>query len=85
MRQAGHQLAWRISGHTMHIDNSVPHVWTTRGNLPCASLEERVVWTDNAQETICAHEHWLDGECVKRAVHIYKRQGLKVLGQITQL
>ena len=62
-----------------------PLVWTTRGNVPVAATEERVVWTDNAEETICAHEHWMDGECVKRSVHIYKRKGLEVLGQIRNL
>lgn len=61
---------------------SEPLIYTSRGNLPLASLEERVVWTDNDQETICAVEHWIDGECVRRSPHIYIRQGLEVLGQL---
>lgn len=59
-----------------------PLIHTSKGNLPLALLEERVVWTDNADETICANEHWLGDECVKRSVHIYKRTGLDVLGQV---
>jgi hypothetical protein len=59
-----------------------PLVYTSLGNVLASSLEERVVWVDNDEETICAHEHWHDGECVKRAVHIYKRKGLEVLGQL---
>jgi hypothetical protein len=60
----------------------VPMIWTAKGNLPLADLEEKVVWTDNDEETICAHEHWLADECVKRSVHIYKRIGLEMLGQV---
>lgn len=60
----------------------VPLIYTSKGNLPVESLKERVVWVDNAEETICAHEFWLEDECVKRSVHIYKRQGLSVLGQV---
>lgn len=62
--------------------NDTPMIWTAKGNLPVADLEERIVWTDNADETICAHEHWLAGECVKRSVHIYKRTGVETLSQI---
>ena len=62
-----------------------PLIYTSRGNLPLACLEERVVWTDNADETICASEHWLNGECVRRSVHIYKRTGLETLAQARSL
>ena len=62
-----------------------PLIYTSKGNLPIDVLEERVCWVDNDEETICAHEHWLDDECVKRSVHIYKRQGLNVLGQIGEM
>jgi len=60
----------------------VPLIWTSKGNLPMASLKQEVVWTDNVDETICASELWLDGECVRREVHVYKRQGLDVLASI---
>lgn len=58
-----------------------PLIYTSKGNLPLAELEERVVWTDNADETICAFEHWYQGERVRNQVNIYKRTGLEVLGQ----
>ena len=64
---------------------SEPLIYTSLGNLPLAGLEERVVWTDNADETICASEHWLNGECVRRAVHIYKRTGLETLAHARSL
>lgn len=59
-----------------------PLIYTAKGNLPVSDLEEKVVWTDNADETICAHEHWQGDECVKRSVHIYKRTGAETLSQI---
>lgn len=60
----------------------IPLIWTSKGNLPVTDLEERVVWTDNPDETILAHEHWLGDECVKRSVHVYKRTGVETLSQI---
>lgn len=59
-----------------------PLIYTTKGNLPIAALDQRVVWTDNEQETICASELWDGDECVRREVHIYKRTGLETLGNI---
>jgi len=59
-----------------------PMIYTTKGNLPIASLDQRVAWTDNADETICASELWQGDECVRREVHIYKRTGLSTLGSI---
>jgi hypothetical protein len=67
------------------LDLEQPVIWTARGNMAESDLTEKVVWTDNAQETICAVEHWFDGECVKRAVHVMKREGASVLGSIGEL
>jgi hypothetical protein len=66
------------------MTQEVPLIYTSKGNLPVADLEEKVVWTDNADETICAVEHWLSGECVRRQVNIMKRTGNHVLGSISQ-
>jgi hypothetical protein len=62
-----------------------PLIHTSKGNLPLDSLIEKVVWTDNEEETICAVEHWLGEECVRRQVNIMKRKGNSVLGAIGQL
>jgi len=59
-----------------------PLIYTTKGNLPIAGLDQRVVWTDGPEETVCASELWQGDECVRREVHIYKRTGLGVLGSI---
>lgn len=60
---------------------TVPLIYTVKGNLPIAELEQRVVWTDSPKETICASEHWHNGQCVRREVHIFKREGLTALGE----
>ena len=62
--------------------NDEPLIYTTKGNLAESSLTERVKWIDNEDETIINVEHWLGDECVKRAVHIYKRRGVSVAGNI---
>ena len=56
-------------------------IYTSRGNLPVADLREAVVWTQNENEIICAVEHWLGDECVRRQVNVLKLQGESVLGQ----
>lgn len=61
--------------------NDIPLIWTSKGNLPVSDLNEQVHWIDKEDETTCVHEFWLGEECVKRAVHIYKRKGLETLAQ----
>ncbi len=56
-------------------------IYTNRGNLPISDLREAVVWTQNDDEIVCAVEHWLGEECVRRQVNILKLKGESVLGQ----
>jgi hypothetical protein len=65
--------------------NEIPLIFTSLGNVPIESLTEKVVWTDNADETVCAVEHWLGEECVRRQVNIMKRTGNSVLGAVGKL
>lgn len=62
-----------------------PLIYTSLGNVPLSSLEERVVWQDSAEETVCNVEHWREGVCVRRQVNIFKRTGNQVLGAVGQL
>jgi len=62
-------------------NHATPLIYTSRGNLPVADLREAVVWTQNENEIICAVEHWLGDECVRRQVNVLKLQGESVLGQ----
>lgn len=61
---------------------AIPLIHTTKGNLPLNDLEQRVVWTDSDLETVCASELWQGEECVRREVHILKRQGMQTLSNI---
>lgn len=52
-----------------------PLIWTTKGNLPIASLQYRHEWTDTAVETTLVEEYLLGEEVVKRNVHVMLKQG----------
>lgn len=52
-------------------------VYTTKGLIQRERLEMREVFTDNEQECSHAIEYWLDGECVKRGVHVHLKQGIE--------
>jgi hypothetical protein len=55
----------------------VPLIWTTKGNLPIASLQQFVQWelTDDYVKFREVHKT-ADGEIVRDATHIYKRKGV---------
>ena len=59
-----------------------PLIYTSKGNLPIASLEERVIWTDDENDVTCSVEYSLDGECVRRQCNVYVKKGSSVLGKI---
>ena len=59
--------------------NHEPLIYTNQGNLPISALREAVVWTRNEDEVVCAVEHWLGEECVRRQVNIMKLQGESIL------
>ena len=52
-------------------------IYTSKGNLPVSELEERVLWTDSTDETVCTIEHWHNGECVRRQPNVYVRKGVE--------
>lgn len=63
-----------------------PLIFTSKGNLPIASLEYRPSWelhADNGefQGMTFVEEYFLDGESVKRAVHVYRHRGVSAEGQ----
>lgn len=58
-------------------DSETPLIYTSKGNLPIASLRQAVVWTINENEIICASELWDGEECVRREVHIQKLTGME--------
>jgi hypothetical protein len=55
--------------------DQVPLIWTAKGNLPIASLQYRHEWSENDNEICFVEEYSLDGEVVKRSVHLHLKQG----------
>jgi hypothetical protein len=54
-----------------------PLIYTTKGNLPISSLQYRHEWQEDGAAITLIEEHLLDGEVVKRAVHVRLKQGLQ--------
>lgn len=52
-----------------------PLIWTTKGNLPIASLEYRNYREDVPGSVVFVEEYLLAGESVKRAVHVLPVDG----------
>lgn len=58
------------------MDMTEPLVFTSRGNLPVASLAYSVRWEENDQGIEFHEEYRLDGELVRNNVHIRLKKGL---------
>lgn len=52
-----------------------PLIWTSKGNLPLASLDYRTLREDVPGSVVFVEEHWLGDERVKRAVHVLPVDG----------
>jgi hypothetical protein len=64
----------------MSIDINEPLIWTSKGNLPLSSLAYKTSWEDTPTYTAFVEEHTLDGEVVKRSVHVMAKQGFELAG-----
>lgn len=62
-----------------------PLIWTSKGNLPIASLTYRQQWTINEDEIIFAEEYLLGDELVKRSAHVYKKKGVAAQSAIGKI
>lgn len=52
----------------------VPLIWTSKGNLPIASLEYKAEWFDTDEYIKLVETHLLDGEVVKQSAHVYGKR-----------
>jgi len=60
---------------------SEPLIFTSKGNVPVASLRYEHKWEDNAKYTALL-EFWFDGdEIVKNNVHVMAKDGLVIGGE----
>ncbi len=62
-----------------------PLIWTSKGNLPIASLTYRHEWIDNENETTLVEEYRLGDEIVKRSVHVHLKKGVAALAGIGKI
>lgn len=64
------------------MTNDEPLIYTTRGNLPIASLKYKHEWFEDDHETRLVETYTAeDGEIVKQNVHIKIKQGLAMTGE----
>ena len=64
---------------------SEPLIYTTKGNLPVASLRYATQWFDDADTTVFVEEYFDGDESVKRSVHVYSKRGLTADGTAAAL
>lgn len=60
----------------MHNATNEPLVWTTKGNLPVASLTYSTTWQDSPEATVFIEVYRQGDEVVKQSVHVMSKQGL---------
>ena len=61
--------------------NEEPLIWTSKGNVPLASLTYKHQWIDNPGEIVLL-EQWFDGEeLVKNHVHMLATKQLTMGGE----
>jgi len=53
-----------------------PLIYTTKGNIPVASLQYRHQWLNTENDITFTEEYLLDGEVVKRNSHCYLKKGM---------
>lgn len=58
------------------MQTTEPLIFTTKGNLPIASLAYAHAWDDRPDAMVFTETYSLDGEVVKHSVHVYSKRGL---------
>jgi hypothetical protein len=59
-----------------------PLIFTSKGNLPIASLTYETEWEVNDNFIKFVERYRLDGEVVKEGAHVYDRRGVCATGLI---
>jgi len=57
-----------------------PLIYTSKGNVPEASLELQVIWDDQPEYVKCRLLYLLDGEIVKESAYALARKGISLAG-----
>lgn len=57
-----------------------PLIWTTKGNLPVASLRYAVAWDVQEEYAKLTETYWLGEEIVRQSAHVYDKRGINAAG-----
>lgn len=60
--------------------NTEPLIWTTKGNLPVASLRHDTEWRVSEERIIFVERYWLGEEVVKESTHVNILKGAAAIG-----
>ena len=60
------------------MNDETPLIYTSKGNLPVASLSYSTQWEDNDDYTQFTETHTLNGEVVKQSVHVRQKRLLDI-------
>ena len=66
-----------IMNNNETINDEVPLIWTTKGNLPVDSLAYRYGWEITEDYYKFEEHYYLDDELVKSNCHVYSTKGVE--------
>lgn len=58
-----------------------PLIFTTKGNIPIADLQQEVEWRFPPDQIVFIERYLLDGEVVKESTHVKILTGLVISGE----
>lgn len=64
---------------------NVPLIWTTKGNLPVASLEYYIGWEISEDSIIFKEQYRFEGEIVKENAHVKLLKGSDAIPEAEKL
>ena len=67
-----------------NVDMNVPLIWTTKGNLPVASLEYYIGWEITEESIVFKEQYRLDDEIVKENAHVKLLKGGEAVPETAQ-
>lgn len=62
-----------------------PLIWTTKGNLPVASLQYRTEWDVQEAYIKLTETYLLGDEIVRQSAHVYDKRGISMAGHAAKL
>lgn len=62
------------------MEQEVPLIWTTKGNVPIADLQYGVAWEETDTYIKFIETYRIGDEIVKQAVHVRLKQGIDIAG-----